>query len=157
MLPHVNKNFYKLLFNWTSSSSTPGRWELVKTRFSNREKKSLRQNKNGHRNKNSYAIFFCNKTGVLYLLYWRIIWFKLSIKGISLSYFFWWAPFGYQCFLSGVNEPGLSTRIDPGMALTPFPSSLGWYQIRTHDLLIVSLVCYLLDRTLALLSLIWLL
>ena len=100
---------------------------------------------------------FCNKTGVLYLLYWRIIWFKLSIKGISLSYFFWWAPFGYQCFLSGVNEPGLSTRIDPGMALTPFPSSLGWYQIRTHDLLIVSLVCYLLDRTLALLSLVWLL
>jgi len=40
---------------------------------------------------------------------------------------FWCAPFGYQYFLSFrlLNEPGLGAGIDPGMALTPFPSSIG--------------------------------
>ena len=36
------------------------------------------------------------------------------------------------------NEPGLGSGIDSGMALTPFPSSVG--EIRTHDFPIVSQV-----------------
>jgi len=42
--------------------------------------------------------------------------------------FFWRAPFGYLYYLSfqSFNEPGLGAWIDPGMALTPFPSSIGW-------------------------------
>jgi len=39
----------------------------------------------------------------------------------------------------------------PGMVLTPFPSSIGWDKIRTHNLLIVNLVCYPLDQAFALL------
>ena len=38
-----------------------------------------------------------------------------------------------------LNEQGLRTGIDPGMTLTPFPSSIGWDKIWTHDLLIMSL------------------
>jgi len=35
----------------------------------------------------------------------------------------------------------------PGMALTPFPSSVGWYKIQpTHYLSIMNLVCYPLDQ-----------
>ncbi len=34
----------------------------------------------------------------------------------------------------------------PDMALTPFPSSVGWDKIQTHDLLIASLVCYPLEQ-----------
>jgi len=39
---------------------------------------------------------------------------------------FFCAPFGYLYFLSFqlLNEPELVAGIDPGMALTPFPSSL---------------------------------
>jgi len=39
---------------------------------------------------------------------------------------FWCASFGYLCFLSFqlLNEPGLGAGIYPGMALTPFPSSI---------------------------------
>jgi len=53
-----------------------------------------------------------------------------------------YAPFGYLYFLSFqlLNEPGLGAGIDPGMALTPLPSSIGWN--RTHDLPIVSRVLY---------------
>jgi len=41
--------------------------------------------------------------------------------------FFWCAPFGCLYFLSFqlLNEPELGVGIDPGMALTPFPSSIG--------------------------------
>ncbi len=35
------------------------------------------------------------------------------------------------------------------MALTPFPSSVGWDKIRTHGLSIVNLVCYPLDQAFA--------
>jgi len=40
---------------------------------------------------------------------------------------FWCAPFGYLYFLSFqlLTEPGLGSGIDPEMALTPFPSSIG--------------------------------
>jgi hypothetical protein len=59
-----------------------------------------------------------------------------------LLLFFWCAPFGHLYFLSFqlLNKPGLGAGIDPGMALTPLPSSIGWDQ--THDLLIVSRVLY---------------
>jgi len=39
-----------------------------------------------------------------------------------------------------LNEPGLGAGIDPGMALTPLPSSIEWDQ--THDLPIVSRLLY---------------
>ncbi len=38
---------------------------------------------------------------------------------------FWCAPFGYLYFLIFYNEPELCVGIDPGMALTPLPSSIG--------------------------------
>jgi hypothetical protein len=41
-----------------------------------------------------------------------------------------------------LNEPGLGEGIDPGMTLTPFPSSIVLDDIRTHDLPIVSQVSY---------------
>ena len=47
-----------------------------------------------------------------------------------------------------LNKPGLGTEIDPGMALPPFPSSIGMI-IRTHDLSTVSRVRYIQDRTFA--------
>jgi len=39
-----------------------------------------------------------------------------------------------------LNEPGLGAGIDPGMALTPLPSSIGWD--RTNDLPIMSRVLH---------------
>ncbi len=33
-----------------------------------------------------------------------------------------------------LNEPGLGEGIDPGIALTPFPSSIILDEIRTHNL-----------------------
>jgi hypothetical protein len=41
----------------------------------------------------------------------------------------------------------LITDIDPGMALTPFTSSIGWNEIQTYDLFIVIRVCYPIDWT----------
>ncbi len=45
--------------------------------------------------------------------------------------YFWCAQLGYLYFLSFrlLNEPGLGAQIDPGIALTPFPSSIGWESI----------------------------
>ncbi len=39
------------------------------------------------------------------------------------KYIFWCAPFGYLYFF--YNEPELGVGIDPGMALTPLPSTIG--------------------------------
>ncbi len=50
-----------------------------------------------------------------------------------------------------MDVPGLDAGINPGMALTPFPSSIVLDEIRTHNLPIVSQVRYELDRTFALL------
>jgi len=52
--------------------------------------------------------------------------------------FFWWAQFGYLYFLSFrlLNEPRFGAGIDPGIALTPFPSSIGWDsnpQLSNHE------------------------
>jgi len=44
-----------------------------------------------------------------------------------------WLPIFFQL----LNEPGLGAGIDPGMALTPFPSSIVLDEIRTHDLSLV--------------------
>ncbi len=52
-----------------------------------------------------------------------------SVNNITFrKYFFWWAPFGCLYFLSFklLNEPELGAGIDPGMSLTPLPSSIGW-------------------------------
>ncbi len=48
-----------------------------------------------------------------------------------MSFFFLFfsgcAPFGYLYFIYfQLNEPGLGAGIDPGMAFTPLPSSIGW-------------------------------
>jgi len=52
---------------------------------------------------------------------------KNNILGVELSLigFFWCAPFGYLYFLFFYNEKELGVEIDPGMALTPLPSSIG--------------------------------
>jgi hypothetical protein len=53
---------------------------------------------------------------------------EMSSKKITFfKYFFWCAPFGYLYFLYFIilNEPGLDAGIDPGMVLTPLPSSIG--------------------------------
>ncbi len=42
---------------------------------------------------------------------------------------FWCAPFGYLYFLNN-NEPALGVGINPGMALTPLPSSIVWFRAR---------------------------
>jgi len=57
-------------------------------------------------------------------------WQPLLIHKIN-KLFFWCAPFGYLYFLSFLilNEPGLGAGFDPGMALTPLPSSIGWGSI----------------------------
>jgi len=49
------------------------------------------------------------------------------VINLFLNLFFWCAPFGYLYFLSFLimNEPGLGAGIDPGIALTPLPSSIG--------------------------------
>jgi len=57
---------------------------------------------------------------------------------------------GTCIFLIFYNEPELGAEINPGMVLTPFPSSIVLDKIRTHDLSIVSQVCLPLDRTFAL-------
>ena len=50
-----------------------------------------------------------------------------------------WLPvFSYLFY----NEPELGVGIDPGMALTPLPSSIGLDRDRTHVLPIVSRVLY---------------
>jgi len=45
-------------------------------------------------------------------------------------------------FLIFYNEPELGAEIDPGMVLTPLPSSIGLDGDRTHDLPTVSRVLY---------------
>jgi hypothetical protein len=53
---------------------------------------------------------------------------KLSKMMNPIWIFFWCATFGYLYFLfQSLNEPWLGAKIDPGMALTPFPSSIGWH------------------------------
>ena len=51
----------------------------------------------------------------------------VSLGGVKNLNFFWCTPFGCLYFLSFLilNEPGLDAGIDPGMALTPLPSSIG--------------------------------
>jgi len=61
----------------------------------------------------------------------------------TLKYYFFGVPHLATCiFLSFrlLNKPGLGAGINPGMALTPLPSRIGWD--RTHDLPIVSQVLY---------------
>jgi len=50
-----------------------------------------------------------------------------------------WLPI-ISFFFQLLNEPGLGAGIDPGMALTPFPSSIILDVVRTHDLPIASRV-----------------
>jgi len=58
-------------------------------------------------------------------------WYFFNEKICFFSYFsshiifFCCAPFGYLYFLIFYNEPELGVEIDPGMALTPLPSSIG--------------------------------
>ena len=58
------------------------------------------------------------------------------------------APFGYlYIYFLFMIDQGLGTWINSGMALTRFPSGFGWDQARTHNLSIVTLICYPLNRT----------
>jgi len=60
-----------------------------------------------------------------------------SIK--KIKYFFGVPHLATYIFLSFqlLNEPGLGEGIDPGMALTPFTSSIVLDKIQTHDLPLV--------------------
>jgi len=60
-----------------------------------------------------------------------------------LKIFFFGLPHLATCiFLFFYNESELGVGIDPGMALTPLPSSIGLDGDQTHDLPIVSRVLY---------------
>jgi hypothetical protein len=90
---------------------------------------------------------FCNFFRMFFLLFLSqncdFVFAHLPFKGNSfewngfeknnffLKYFFWCAPFGYLYFLYLIilNEPGLDAGIDPGMVLTPLPSSIGRWSI----------------------------
>jgi hypothetical protein len=51
---------------------------------------------------------------------------NLIVIIVNIKIFFWCAPFGYLYFsYFFYNEPELGVGIDPGMALTPLPSSIG--------------------------------
>ena len=62
-------------------------------------------------------------------------WFDLRLFHFKICLFFIlnvvflvysiWLPL-YYFFFPSINEPGLGSGIDPGMALTPFLSSIGW-------------------------------
>jgi len=66
-------------------------------------------------------------------------------------FFVWCAPFGYLYFyfFSIVEWTRIGYFNQHGMALTPFPSSLEWDEIRTHNLSTTNLVCYPLDQAFA--------
>jgi len=86
----------------------------------------------------------CSKRNLLKLNAWKVFCFFLNN--------FWCAPFGYFFFLFKycIDWTRIGYLNRPGMALTPFPSSVG-YKIWTHDLsIIVNLVCYPLDQAFAL-------
>jgi len=52
--------------------------------------------------------------------------FRTKFVWLFFKIVFWCAPFGYLYFLSfQLNEPGLGAGIDPGIALTLYPSSIG--------------------------------
>jgi hypothetical protein len=60
--------------------------------------------------------------------------FDIAFKAMLLSFFFCFFFFGLHylatcIFLFFYNEPELGVGIDPGMALTPLPSSIGWGSI----------------------------
>jgi len=59
-------------------------------------------------------------------------------------------PFGYLYFVSVGKWTWIGYINQPAMALTPFPFSVGWDKIRTHDRVIMNLLCYPLDQTFAL-------
>jgi len=59
------------------------------------------------------------------------------------------ASFGYLYFLFFRKWTRIEYINQPGMALTLFPSSVGWDEIQTHDLSIMNPVCYPLDQTFA--------
>jgi len=65
--------------------------------------------------------------------------------------FFWCALFGYLyfSFFSIIEWTRIGYFNQPGMALTPFPSSVGWDKMQTLNLSIVNLVCYPQDQTFA--------
>ncbi len=87
----------------------------------------------------------------------KLYWFQVEIHilfFVSRVMFLWWnyflcAQFGYLYFLSFHKWTRIKYINWPGMALTPFPSSVGWDVIRTHDLLVINLVCYPLDQSFA--------
>jgi len=51
---------------------------------------------------------------------------QIKLKFKHNLFFFWFAPFGYLYFPSQWINQDLGAVINPYMALTPFPSSIGW-------------------------------
>jgi len=66
-----------------------------------------------------------------------------TVNLFFFKYIFFDAPSLATCiFLIFYNEPELGAKIDPGMVLTPLPSSIGLDGDQTHDLPIMSRVLY---------------
>ena len=77
-----------------------------------------------------------------FLIFWNFGQFLLNIFSVRLIREY----IRYVSFFSWINQDWVQ---DPGMALGLFPSSVGWYKIQIHYLLIVSLVCNPYDQTFA--------
>ncbi len=80
---------------------------------------------------------------------------KAQVGGVIVSdifmadmYFFSVCPI--FSFFSNFEWTRIGYFNRPGIALTPFPSSVVWDEIRTHNLLIINLVSYPLDQNFAL-------
>jgi len=69
----------------------------------------------------------------------RYFFITKSMRGLYFIFYFLVCPIWLPVFFF-YNEPELGAEIDPGMALTPLPSSIG--RDRIHNISIVSQVLY---------------
>ena len=78
------------------------------------------------RRKRKQVIYGCNETASLFLLPPWVDFINICAKLFQGFLNIFGVPYlaTYSFFII-VNEPGLGTRIDPGMALTSFPSIAG--------------------------------
>jgi len=85
----------------------------------------------------THSVVYGSQNCVLFLLvgrklpkvenHWSTLWLiRECLKGFFFKYFFGVPHLATCIFLFFYNEPELSVEIDPGMALTPLPSSIGW-------------------------------
>ncbi len=71
-----------------------------------------------------------------------VFWVEKRWSRVFFKYFFGVPHLATCIFLFFYTEPELGVGIDPGMALTPLPSSIGLDRDQTHNLSIVSRALY---------------